>query len=78
MFIGRQQITFFDTGNNVEVVADTARRACHFRLESPLEKPEERDDCREKNLLSDARQNRLRHLGEALTIIRGVLASGSA
>ena len=34
--------TWYATGNNVAVAADTARRICHIRLESPEERPEMR------------------------------------
>ena len=32
-----------DTGNNVALDADMHRRVCHIRLESPEEKPEEKN-----------------------------------
>ena len=37
-------MTWYATGNNVMIGADTSRRVCHIRLESPVEKPEERTD----------------------------------
>jgi hypothetical protein len=32
-------VTWYATGNNVAVAADTARRICHIRLDSPEEHP---------------------------------------
>jgi hypothetical protein len=40
---GPMYMTWFATGNNVAIAADTTRRICHIRLESPEERPEERE-----------------------------------
>jgi hypothetical protein len=69
-------MTWYATGNNVATAADTARRVCHVRLESPDEKPEERNDFRRPNLLAWVGENRGRLLGEALTILRAYYAAG--
>src|SRR5262249_15945777 len=45
-------MTWYATGNNVSIAADTARRVCHVRLESDIEHPEERQDFRHPNLLA--------------------------
>src|SRR5262249_18477757 len=45
-FRGPLSVTFYGTGNNVIIRADTARRICHIRLESPHERPEERTDVK--------------------------------
>ncbi|HJT79288.1 MAG TPA: bifunctional DNA primase/polymerase, partial [Gemmataceae bacterium] len=69
-------MTWYATGNNVSVMADTARRVCHIRLESPEERPEERQDLRHPDLRSWVRENRGRLLAAALTILRGYCAAG--
>lgn len=68
--------TFFATGNNVAVRADTARRICHVRLESPHERPEDRGDFKRLNLIRWVLDNRERLLSGALTILRGYHAAG--
>ncbi|HEV3449030.1 MAG TPA: hypothetical protein VG099_30620, partial [Gemmataceae bacterium] len=69
-------ITWFATGNNVAVAADTTRRVCHIRLESPDEKPEERSDFRHPDLLAWVGQNRGKLLAAALTILRAYVVAG--
>jgi hypothetical protein len=69
-------MTWFATGNNVMVAADTARRACHIRLESPEEHPEERQGFRYPNLLGWVGENRPRLLAAALTILRAFCVAG--
>ena len=69
-------MTWYATGNNVGIAADTARRCCHIRLESAHERPEERTDFDHPNLLAWIGQNRLRLLTAALTILRGYCAAG--
>jgi hypothetical protein len=69
-------MTWYATGNNVAIAADTARRVCHIRLESPEERPEERQGFRYPNLLAWVGQNRAALLADALTILRGYCAAG--
>jgi hypothetical protein len=69
-------MTWYATGNNVAIAADTARRVCHVRLESPEERPEERQDFRHPDLLAWVGANRARLLAAALTILRGYCAAG--
>jgi hypothetical protein len=69
-------LTWYATGNNVAIAADTARRVCHIRLESPEERPEERNDFHHPNLLAWVGQNRQKLLGAALTILRAYCAAG--
>jgi hypothetical protein len=69
-------MTWFATGNNVVIGADTARRTCHIRLESPEEHPENRQEFRHPNLLAWVSENRRQFLGAALTILRGYCAAG--
>jgi hypothetical protein len=69
-------VTWYATGNNVAVGADTARRVCHVRLESPEERPEERGDFAHPDLLAHVAANRPCLLGAALTILRAYAAAG--
>jgi hypothetical protein len=69
-------MSWYGTGNNVLVAADTARRVCHIRLESPEERPEERQDFAQPNLLAWVAQNRGKLLSAALTILRGYCVAG--
>lgn len=67
---------FFATGNNIVLVGDTSRRAAHIRLDSKVEKPEEREDFKYPNLLEHVRRDRHRYLAAGLTILRGFCAAG--
>ena len=69
-------MTWYATGNNVCIAADTARRVCHVRLESPEERPEERQDFRHRNLLAWVGDSRFGLLTAALTILRAYCAAG--
>jgi hypothetical protein len=69
-------MAWYATGNNVLIAADTARRVCHARLESPEERPEERSAFRHPNLLAWVGENRPRLLAAALTILRAYCAAG--
>jgi hypothetical protein len=68
--------TWFATGNNVVLRADTARRTAHVRLESQEERPEERGGFRHPDLRAWVRRERGRLLAAALTILRGYCAAG--
>ncbi len=68
--------TWFATGNNVRIQADTTRRVCHIRLESPLEKPEDRTDLRRPDLLVWVTTERPKLLGAALTILAAYTRGG--
>jgi hypothetical protein len=69
-------MTWYATGNNVAVAADTARRICHCRLESPEERPEERSGFEHPDLLAWVGANRGRLLSAALTILRAYCVAG--
>jgi hypothetical protein len=69
-------VTWYATGNNVAVHADTSRRVCHIRLESPLERPEERGHFRHPDLLGYVGENRPRLLAAALTVLRAYFVAG--
>jgi hypothetical protein len=68
-FRGPLTVTFYGTGNNVLIRADTARRICHIRLESPHERPEERGDMTRPHLIKWVIENREQLLTHALTIL---------
>ncbi len=70
------RIAWFASGNNVVPVGDMARRVCHIRLESPLERPETRNDFKYPDILKHVRDNRTGLLTAALTILRGYIAAG--
>jgi hypothetical protein len=69
-------MTWYATGNNVAIASDTARRVLHLRLESPLERPEERGGFTYPNLLEWVAGNRTQLLVAALTILRAYCATG--
>jgi hypothetical protein len=68
--------TWYATGNNVSIAADTARRCCHIRLESPEEKPETRQAFKYPQLLEWVAENRSKLLRAALTILRAYFVAG--
>ena len=69
-------VTFYATGNNVAIRADTARRVCHIRLESPHERPEERTDVKRPHLMKWVTENRERLLAGALTVLKAYHRAG--
>jgi phage/plasmid primase-like uncharacterized protein len=68
--------TWYATGNNVILAADTARRTLHIRLESPEENPEERSGFRHPALLPWIRQGRQRLAVAPVTILAAFCAAG--
>ncbi len=68
--------TWYATGNNVILAADTARRTLHVRLESNQENPEERSGFLHANLLEWIDQERPRLTAAALTILAAYCAAG--
>lgn len=71
------RMTWYGSGNNVILAADTARRICHIRLESPLENPEDREGFKHPDIRKHVRQHRPALLTAALTVLRGYIAAGS-
>jgi len=67
---------FFGTGNNVELHGDTPRRTLHIRLESPLERPEERTGFKHPDLLGWIRARRGALVAAALTSLRAFCLAG--
>lgn len=68
--------TWYATGNNVILVADTVRRIDHIRLESPEETPEERSGFQHPDLLAWVRENRMRLAAATVTMLAGYCAAG--
>lgn len=64
------------TGNNVTIGADTSRRTCHIRLESRVEKPEERSGYRYPRLLDHVRSHLHRYRAAVLTILSAYVRAG--
>jgi hypothetical protein len=69
-------MTFFATGNNVQLKGDIGRRICHIRLESACEHPEDRKDFRYPNLLEAVGEKRLQLLQAIFTILRAYAVAG--
>ena len=81
--LGRSEIvemplraTWYATGNNVALLADTSRRTCHIRLNSPLENPEERTGFKYSDLRGHVREHRTDLLGAAITVLRAWFVAG--
>jgi hypothetical protein len=64
------------TGNNIEICGDTSRRVLLGRIESPLERPEDREDFRHPELLPWVQEQRPRLVVAALTILRAWIVAG--
>jgi len=75
-YTGPLDVVFWATGNNVALRADTSRRVAHVRLESPLEKPEERDGFCHPDLLAYVTARRGELLSALLTILRAWHVAG--
>jgi hypothetical protein len=58
------------------VADDMTRRVLEIRLQPLVERPEDRDDFRQPDLLKHVRQNRGPLLAASLTVIRGFVAAG--
>ncbi len=69
-------ITWYVTGNNIELTGDMPRRCLHIRLESPEEKPEHRGGFRHPRLSEWLIAERPRLLPAALTLLTGYHHAG--
>jgi hypothetical protein len=67
---------FFGTGNNLSLCGDVVRRIILSRLESLMERPEERSDFAIKDLIGHATEDRGRLVVAALTILRAYILAG--
>lgn len=68
--------TWYATGNNVAIAADTARRIIHCRLDVLSEKPEERTGFAHPELTAWILSERPRLVVACLTILRAYFAAG--
>lgn len=68
--------TWYATGNNVQVAADTARRIIHIRLDVLDEHPEHRAGFAHPDLMQYVTEQRPRLLVDALTVLAGYLRAG--
>lgn len=64
------------SGNNVILAADTSRRTAHIRLQSEMERPEERSGFKYPNILQHVSKNRPRIMAAALTVLRAYCHAG--
>jgi putative DNA primase/helicase len=64
---------FFCSGNNINLCGDIVRRIVPCRLESPLERPEERNDFTIKDLAAHTLKHRVELVCAGLTIVKGFL-----
>ncbi len=76
VFSGPLNATWYGTGNNVELVGDTARRVLEIKLETPLENPEERKGFTYPDLKRHIRENRVQFVQAAVTILRSYVVAG--
>ncbi len=76
IYNGPLNVTWFATGNNVQLAADTARRVCHVRMESLDERPEVKEGFRYRDLRQHVFSSRGTLLTAALTILRGWVVAG--
>ncbi len=70
------KVTWLATGNNVILAADTSRRVCHIRLESPEERPEERSGFKNPHLLRYVKSHRDELVTACLTILAAYCKAG--
>ena len=68
--------TWYASGNNIALMADTTRRVCPIRLESPEEQPEDRQDFKIPDLPNWIREHHRRLLSAALTILSAYCKTG--
>ncbi len=69
-------VTWYVTGNNIELKGDLVRRCVHIRLESPEEKPERRSGFQHPRLLDWLEGQRRHLLPAALTLLAGYCEAG--
>lgn len=74
--VGPLDLTWFATGNNCQLRADTGRRTAHVRLETPVERPELETGFKHPQLRQHVRRHRGRLLSAALTLLRGWHVAG--
>lgn len=77
LYEGPLHLTWYATGNNVQLVGDTSRRVMHIHLQTLLEKPELREGLKYPQLRRYVSTHRRLLLSAALTMLRGWFAAGS-
>ncbi len=75
-FVGPNLTVWYATGNQVRLKGDMGRRICYCRLESRVERPEEREGFKRPDLLGWVKSNRLELLRDALTILLAYEVAG--
>lgn len=73
---GPLNVTWFGTGNNVQLHADTARRVCHVRMETQEERPELKSGFKYPDLRAHVAAQRGALLSAALTVLRAWVVAG--
>jgi hypothetical protein len=68
--------TWYATGNNAILLADTARRSLHIRLKTNEEKPEERSGFKYPRLLEWVKEHRPHLVKAAITVLRAYCLAG--
>ena len=70
------RVTFYANGNNVTPHRDTLRRINYYRLESQVERPEERGEFKYPNLLAHVQKQRGHYTACALAILSAYCRAG--
>jgi hypothetical protein len=73
---GPLTVTWYVTANNLNVMGDTGRRLLPIRLESNMERPEERGNFKYPDLRAHVLKERGRLLSACLTILRAYCLAG--
>jgi hypothetical protein len=68
----------FVNGNNIMggFKNDTIRRTLSFRIESDMERPQERTDFKYPEIIQHVKYNRSRYINDMLTILKGFIQAG--
>lgn len=69
-------MTWIATANNATLTADTVRRALTLRLESTVERPEDRHEFKHPDLVGHIQENRASLYMDSLLLLRAYLAAG--
>ena len=74
--VGTLGMIWYASGNNVVLNGDTTRRTCQARLESPEERPEERQGFKYPNITQYVREHRPELLADVLTVLSAYCVAG--
>lgn len=75
-WIGENRITWYATGNNIQIGAEMYRRVLHARLVSPVENPETRTGFKYPNLRAHVDEHGDILRACALTVLRAFVVAG--